>query len=250
MSLRKRVIPCLLIKNNVLVKTSKFRRPKYIGDPINTGSIFNDFEVDEIIILDIDASKLNRLPNYELLGKISSEIFVPLAYGGGINSFEIARKIFSLGYEKIVLNSALYYNPQLVKEIINVYGSQSVIASIDYKKDIFGNSVCYYRGLSKKFNSSPLQRAIFLESLGVGEVMLTAIQLENSWSGLDVDFINEITKSISIPTIAHGGCGTTSHIKEGFEIGGASAVAIGSMIVYKSKNLGILISFPEFKVLN
>ena len=243
--LLKRYIPCLLLKDNGLVKTVKFKNPKYIGDPINTVRIFNEKEVDELIFLDIEATPKNKEPNYKLLAEIANECFMPLAYGGGIKTFEQAQKIFNIGIEKVAINTALHNNLSLVTQIAEVYGSQAIIGVIDVKKNLFGNYQVVSNSANTKQKTSVAEWVKQLEKAGVGELLLTSVDNEGTWVGLDINLIQSITAISKVPVIAHGGAGTLQHLKEGIQQGGANAIAMGSMVVYQKKDFGVLVNFPE-----
>lgn len=244
-SSRTRVIPCLLLKGESLVKTVKFKNYKYIGDPINTVRIFNELEVDELVFLDITASRENRKPNFKILEIIANECFMPLAYGGGLNNFDDIKNIFNIGFEKVVINSAAFQDADLISRVAEVYGAQSIIVSIDYRANIFGKNVVYSHSGSEKENKSPIEWALELEKKGAGELLLTSIDQDGTWDGYDLKTIKEIAKSISIPLIASGGAGTLAHLAEAVKKSGASAVAVGSMVVFQKKDMGVLVNFPD-----
>lgn len=247
--LRIRIIPCLLLKNKSLVKTIKFGKFGYIGDPANTCRIFNELEVDELTFLDISASRENREPSYNVLQDITNECFMPVAYGGGITSIKIAERIFKIGFEKAILNTSAIKNPDLITEISKAFGTQSVIAAIDVKKNIWGKKQC--RGLSGKLNSrkNPVEWAKQVQNLGAGEILLTSIDREGTWNGFDLELIKEVTDSVSIPVIANGGASCVEDVGKAVKNGNASAVALGSMVVYQKKGMGVLINFPDEKKL-
>ena len=238
---RKRIIPCLLLNNESLVKTTRFKNPKYIGDAINTVRIFNELEVDELILLDINATNNNVEPNFPLLKQIASECFMPLAYGGGITTLMQALKIIEIGYEKIIINSELYKNKTLIKQIVEQLGNQSVIASIDVRKNVFGNYFCYSNNGKKKQKVNPFEWAKELETLGAGEIIITSINQEGTWEGFDTALIIKICNSVNLPIIAHGGAGNTDDIKNAFNLN-INAVALGNMVVYQKKGMGVLIN--------
>lgn len=244
-----RYIPCLLLKNTGLVKTIKFKNPKYVGDPINTVRIFNEKEVDELIFLDIEATPQGREPNYKLLSEIADECFMPLAYGGGIKTIEQAIKIFKIGIEKIVINSAAHHNLKLITEVATIYGSQAVVGVIDVKKNFFGKLEVVSNSAADKHKQSPEEWAKELVKAGVGEIMITSVDREGTWEGIDVALLKRITDTVNVPVIAHGGAGNIEHLKDAVKNGGASAVAMGSMVVYQKKDFGVLINFPDKKIL-
>lgn len=243
--LKTRIIPALLLQNDALVKTIRFNKPGYIGDPINTVRIFNEMEVDELIFLDITATNEKRSPNLRILSEIANECFMPLGYGGGLNSFEIIKSIFSIGFEKVVLNSVCYDKPDFISRVAAHYGSQAVVASVDVKKNIWGNYEVYSHSGKQKRTVNLLEWVSELEHLGAGEILLTAIDKEGSWSGMDLSLIKKVTDAVSIPVIAHGGAGNIHHIGEAVNLSHASAVALGSMVVYQQKGMGVLVNFPD-----
>lgn len=243
--LQSRVIPCLQLLDESLVKTIKFNKHQYIGDPINTVRIFNELEVDELVFLDIAASKQGREPNLKILKQIADECFMPLAYGGGIQSVDQAKEIFELGFEKIILNSAIFHKPALISEIATIFGSQAVVIAIDVKKDIWGRYSVYSKSGTINEKKKPVCWAKEIEQLGAGEVLLTSIDREGTWTGFDLALVKSVAEAIQLPVIAHGGAGTINDIENAIKIGKASAVAIGSMVFFQGKDLGVLISFPD-----
>ena len=247
--LDKRIIPVLLVKNGSLVKTRKFGKFCYIGDPCNTLRIFNELEVDELFVLDIDASLLDQTPNQSFLDEIAEECFMPLGYGGGISSIDQAKRIFDAGFEKICLNSTALQNPGLITKVANHFGSQSVVLSIDAKKSLSQNYFVYSHSGRKKWDFSPESWAKEGENLGCGEILLTSIDREGTWSGFDIDLIHRVVQRVDIPVIAHGGAGNTDHIAEVFSLTSASAVALGSMVVFQKQEMGVLVNFPEREVI-
>lgn len=247
--LRTRVIPCLQLIDDNLVKTVKFDKHSYIGDPINTVRIFNELEVDELCFLDIRASAQGRTPNIEVLQQIANECFMPLSYGGGVKDFETAQKILSIGFEKIVLNTAAYHTPDLVTKISEHFGAQSVIGSIDIKKNIWGKYQVYVNDGKDKIATNPVEWAEKLESLGVGELLVTAMDKDGTWSGYDLDIICKINEAVRVPVIANGGAGSVQDIETVVKECNVSAVALGSMVVYQKKGMGVLVNFPDKKIL-
>jgi cyclase len=243
--LRTRVIPCLQLIDESLVKTIKFDKYGYIGDPINTVRIFNELEVDELCFLDIRASIQNRSPNFKILSEIADECFMPLSYGGGIRDIEIAKKILSIGFEKIVINTAAWNTPQLITSLAEHSGNQSIIASIDVKRNIWGKYHVYICDGTKKIDIDPIEWAQKVEKLGAGEILLTSIDNDGTWNGYDWEILKKIINAVSIPVIANGGAGSIEHIRQAVKECGVSAVALGSMIVYQQKGMGVLINFPD-----
>ena len=247
--LRTRVIPCLLSKEGSLVKTIRFKKFNYIGDPVNTVRIFNELEVDELMFLDILASKKNRNIDFELIKDIADECFMPLSYGGGIKNIDEVQKIFEIGVEKVVLNSQAFGNLNLVESIAKKFGNQSIIGSIDIKKNFWGRPCVYSHHGTAKQKVGPLEWAKKLENSGVGELLITSIDQEGTWSGFDLDLIKLISENVRVPVIASGGAGCFEDIKLAVKTAGASAVALGSLVVYQKKGMGVLVNFPEEKKL-
>ncbi len=247
--LKTRVIPCLQLIGESLVKTIKFGNHGYIGDPINTVRIFNELEVDELCFLDIRASIEKRSPNIEILKQIANECFMPLSYGGGVKDFETAQKILLIGFEKIVLNTIAYKVPSVLKKISEHFGAQAVVGSIDVKKNIWGKYQVFISDGKEKINLDPVEYAQQLEEQGIGEILLTSMDRDGTWAGFDVEITRKITDAVSIPVIANGGAGSIGHIGEVVKKGNASAVALGSMIVYQKKGMGVLVNFPDNTIL-
>ena len=243
--LRSRIIPVLLLQNESLVKTVRFDKFSYVGDPCNTVRIFNELEVDELIFLDIMASRDGKSPNLRLLAEIADECFMPLAYGGGIRTFDQAKSVFDIGFEKVALNSHALNNPRLITDIADHYGSQAVIVSIDVKKKLLGGETVKNMGGSVNTYLDPVVWARKAEKLGAGEILLTSIDSEGSWQGFDVDSVAEVASAVNIPLIAHGGAGSMDDISSVVNEAKASAVALGSMVVYQKKDMGVLVNFPD-----
>lgn len=243
--LRTRLIPYLQVRNGSLVKTRQFGKFGYIGDPANTCRIFNECEVDELAIVDITATVDGRGPDFKLLEELAEECFMPVAYGGGITSLGQAERILRLGMEKLIIGSAAFNNPQLIREIADAFGSQCVVAAIDVKQGWIGGKACFTHSGSKRAAFAPIEWAKRVEELGAGEILLTAIDREGSWDGMDFDLIREVTTNVSVPVIAHGGAGSKSDIVQAVNVAGASAVALGNMVVYQKRDMGVLVNFPS-----
>lgn len=240
---RPRLIPCLTMQHYDLVKTMNFKKPRYLGDPINSVKIFNNKDVDEMCILDITATRENRQPDVDYLHEIASEAFMPLGYGGGIRTLQQAKEIFRIGYEKVILNSLLFDNPDEVKRIVDFAGSQSVVASIDYKRELLGRiSVITHDGEVKiKGVLSDIVRNII--KLGVGELLLTSIDHEGEMHGCDIAIIKSIGY-VDVPIIMNGGIGSVTDIKNALDAG-ADAVGISSFFVFYGSNKAVLINTPS-----
>ncbi|WP_330115219.1 AglZ/HisF2 family acetamidino modification protein [Pseudomonas sp. JS3066] len=241
---RSRIIPCLLLQDRGLVKTHKFKNPVYVGDPVNAIKIFNDKEVDELVLLDIKASELGREPDYELIAEVAGECFMPICYGGGIRSLEQARRIFSSGVEKIALNSAALQDVKLISQIAAVYGSQSVVVAIDCKKSLFGKYHVMSHSASKDMKIVPAEWARTVEAAGAGEIFLNSIDRDGTMRGYDLELIESVTHSVSIPVVACGGAGSLADLAEPINKAGASAVAAGSLFVFHGKHKAVLINYP------
>lgn len=243
--LKTRVIPCLLLSHQGLVKTIRFKHPRYVGDPINTARIFNEKEVHELIFLDIDATVEKKKPSFDMISRIASECFIPFVYGGGIRSIEDMKKLYRLGVEKISINSYAAENPFFIRKCADEFGSQSIVVSIDVKKTFLGTHRVYTHGGRKGTGLDPEHFAIEMEKMGAGEIFLTSIDRDGTWEGYDIDLIKKVSGAVHIPVIACGGAGRIEDFSDAIKLGGASAVASGSMFVYQAKNRGVLINFPS-----
>jgi imidazole glycerol-phosphate synthase subunit HisF len=241
---RIRVIPVLLMHDRGLVKSLKFKDYKYVGDPINAVRIFNEKEVDELAILDIDASRENRVPDISRIEEIVSEAFMPIAYGGGITTVDQVKRILSVGVEKVILNKSAVKNPALVTDVAKQFGSQSAVVSIDYKKNFFGKQVIYIENGKTGTGLDPLLFAKQMEDAGAGEILLNSIERDGSFSGYDLDMIEKISHSVNIPMIAVGGAASLADFKQAVQHG-ASAVSAGSMFVFQRPHRAVLISYPS-----
>ena len=242
-----RVIPCLLWQGGGLVKTTKFRQPNYIGDATNAIRIFNEKEVDELMLLDIEASVKGRRPNLELIRQIASECFMPLSYGGGVASLQDVKDILSLGVEKVCINTKAVQEPSFIKEATTTFGSSTIAVCIDYKKTLLGKNVV--TGISGSFKSKydPVQFASLMEEMGAGELVLNSIDRDGTMTGYDIETIRKIADTVSIPVIALGGAGNINHLFEAIDKTHVSAVAAGSMFVYQGKHKAVLINYPDHK---
>jgi len=243
--LRTRVIPCLLLKDNGLVKTIKFKNPSYVGDPINAVKIFNEKEVDELVFLDISASTLKKGPNFKLLSEISTECFMPLGYGGGITTLQEIEKLFNLGIEKVILNSSAFSNPTLLQQAIAIFGSQSLVVSMDVRKNWLTKKQTVYT-LNGQYNTklNPLEYAKQMESVGVGELIVNSIDQDGTMDGYDYTLIKSIADAVKIPIVALGGAGSIEDLKKA-KLAGASALSAGSLFVYQKPHRAVLITYPS-----
>jgi imidazole glycerol-phosphate synthase subunit HisF len=241
---RIRVIPVLLIQNDGLVKSIKFKNHKYLGDPINAVRIFNEKEVDELAILDISASKERRAPNFEQIAEIASEAFMPLSYGGGITSLAQVETLFFNGIEKVTLNTSALNNIGLITEIAKRYGNQAVTVSVDVKKDWLGRYRIYKNNGSDNTGLSPEAFAKQVENAGAGEIFLNSIDRDGTFEGFDMTLINLVASHVDIPVIACGGANVVEDFAKAVQTG-ASAVAAGSMFVFQKPHRAVLISYPN-----
>ncbi|WP_406544886.1 AglZ/HisF2 family acetamidino modification protein [Pseudobutyrivibrio sp.] len=240
---RPRIIPVLLIDDRDLIKTINFKKPTYLGDPVNALKIFNRKGIDEMAVLDISASKRGAEPDFELLTDMASEAFMPLSYGGGIKTLDQVRKLLAIGYEKVVLNTSLVEDEQLVKDAVALAGSQSVVASIDAKL-VKGQYKCVICDGTKVIDMTPVELAKHAEELGVGEIFLNSIDRDGMMSGYDTKLINEVVEAVSIPVTACGGAGGISDLKDALQNGHAHAAAGGSMFVFYGRLKAVLITAP------
>jgi cyclase len=243
---RIRVIPILLLRSAGFVKTQKFSNPTYLGDPINILKIFNDKEVDEVVILDINATIENSNIQYDLLTDIASECFMPVGYGGGIRSIEDIRKILNLGIEKVSINSHAAQNSDFITEAAKIFGRQSIVVSIDVKRNLFGKYTVYTRSGKNNTKIDPVTYAKEMEDRGAGEILLNSIDNDGLLQGFDIDLIKKVSSVVNIPVIACGGAATVDDFVKAVKGGGASAVAAGSMFVFQGKHRAVLISYPSY----
>lgn len=245
--LRSRIIPCLLVHNGGLVKTVGFKDPKYVGDPINAVKIFNEKEVDELIVIDIDASVRGKEPDFRLIENLASECRMPLCYGGGVKTEKQAERIISLGCEKVALSSALIETPALATAISEVIGRQSVVLVLDVKKHVFGRySVATHNG-RKNTKRDPIELAKQIESFGVGEIVINSIDNDGKMTGYDLKLAEKMREAVDVPITVLGGAGSLDDIHElidRFKIVGAAA---GSLFVFKGKYRAVLISYPSIE---
>jgi cyclase len=241
---RIRVIPVLLIQDGGLVKSIKFKDHKYVGDPINAVKIFNEKEVDEIVVLDISATAQKRPPDMQQVREIAGEAFMPLGYGGGITKLEEIKELISTGAEKVILNTSAFYKPELISDGARYVGSQSIVVSMDVKKNVWGKYRVFVQNGSKNTELDPLTYAKRMEDAGAGELLLNAIEKDGTFGGYDTELIRQVSAHVNIPIVAIGGAATI----DDFAIAvreGASAVSAGSMFVFQRPHRAVLISYPS-----
>ena len=243
--LRPRIIPCLLVHDNGLVKTVGFKAPKYVGDPINAVKIFNEKESDELIVLDIDATANNVEPNYRLIANLAAECRMPLCYGGGVRTPEQAKRIISLGVEKVALSSAALENPELITQIAREIGAQSVVVVLDVKKRMFARDteVWTHNG-TRNTKRSVIDVARQMEELGAGEIVLNSIDHDGQMKGYDLALARRLREAVKIPITILGGAGSLADIGQLIEACGVVGAAAGSLFVFKGTYRAVLISYP------
>ncbi len=240
-----RIIPCLQVERRRMVKTIGYRNPSYLGDLINSLRIFNEKEVDEIAVIDISATRDRRGPDFEFINEMASECFMPLAYGGGISSVDEIERIIKLGVEKVILNTSALENIDLVRAASSSVGSQSVVVSIDVKKQWLGGYGVFSRSGTKRISGDLLRTVDAVAEAGAGELLLNSIEKDGTMSGYDHALISLVTAQTTLPVIAAGGASGTSDLVCAVERSGASAVAAGALFVYRAPHRAVLLSYPS-----
>jgi imidazole glycerol-phosphate synthase subunit HisF len=242
---RPRIIPVLLLKNLALVKSIQFKNHRYIGDPINAVRIFNDLKADELVVLDIEASKTNRLISLDFVRNVGEEVYMPFAVGGGVKSINDIKAIINAGAEKVVINTYAAQNPNFIKEASEYFGSSAIVVCIDVKKKIFKGPRTWILGGSRSTPFTPIEFAQLMEKNGAGELIVQSIDRDGTMGGYDIELIKSISTSVSIPVVALGGAGKEEDLREAYQNGYASALAAGSLFVYQGKKRGVLINYPD-----
>lgn len=243
-----RVIAALTMQNGRLVRTRKFSKPSYVGDPINAVKIFNEKGTDEIVLLEIGRRPFDAV-RIEAIREIAGEAFMPISYGGGIRDISQVRDVIRSGFEKVVLNTALHDSPALATEASREFGAQAVVASIEVGSGLLGGQRVHTECGSKRTQWKPVDWARRCEELGCGEIILTSIDRDGSMQGYDVELVESVAAAVGVPVIALGGAGTMAHLRSGIEAG-ASAVAAGSMFVYCGPLRAVLISYPDVSAIH
>jgi cyclase len=241
---KTRVIPVLLLCGKGLVKTVKFKDPRYIGDPINSVRIFNEKEVDELVFLDITATPEGRGPDFALLADIAGEAFMPMAYGGGITTLEQVQRVFALGFEKVIINTAAYASPGLIRDAVAIYGSQSIVGCVDVRRTLLGRYELSSHAGKTKQSVGLKEHVQAVEQLGVGEIIVNAVDRDGTQSGYDLKLIREVSSAVSVPVVACGGASGIDDFVAAVHEGGASAVAAGSLFVFVGPHRAVLINYP------
>jgi imidazole glycerol-phosphate synthase subunit HisF len=245
--LRNRVIPCLLVENQRLVKTERFRNPRYVGDPINAVKIFNEKEVDELVVLDISASTSDRRPNFSLIEQLANEAFMPLSYGGGIRTIDDAKQIFRLGIEKIVLNTEIYRNREFLRELCRTFAASSVVASVDMRVDRRGRPRVFDWTERKHVRVDVAELVTDYTKCGVGEVLIQCVDRDGTMSGPDFEFVAGLPK-LQVPLVVAGGVSNLEDIRT-LVRHGADAVAVGAYFVFHGPHRAVLITYPDYATL-
>jgi imidazole glycerol-phosphate synthase subunit HisF len=245
---RIRVIPVLLLHKGGLVKSERFKNYVYVGDPINAVKIFNEKEIDEIVVLDIDATREKRGPDMQRIREISGEAFIPLAYGGGISTIEQVKELFYTGVEKVIFNYQAVHQPALITETAKLVGSQSVVVSIDFKKNWLGKQKIYTLNGTEQTGLDPVEFSRQVRDAGAGEIFLNSIDKDGTYGGYDLALIKQVCEAVGIPVIACGGAASVEDFGRAVKAG-ASAVAAGSLFVFQRPHRAVLISYPSQKEL-
>jgi cyclase len=241
----KRIMPCLLFDGQALVKTIRFRNPQYVGDPINAIKIYNEKEVDELVMLDIMASREKRSPRFPVIRECASECFMPFSYGGGVTSVEDFAQLYRIGVEKVIVNTLCLTRADIVRDATRQYGSTSVVGAVDYRKSLFGG-YRVHSATGAKTKRGLIDHCQFLaDDIGVGEILLYSVDRDGTWSGYDIPTIAAVADAVAVPLIACGGAGTVSDLREVLSATSANGAAVGSMAVYQKKGMGVLINFPQ-----
>ena len=242
---RPRIIPVLLLKGNALVKSKGFKDFRYIGDPINAVKVFNDLKADELVFLDIEATKEKRTISTELVRQVGEEANMPFAVGGGIKNLDEIQNIIAKGAEKVIINTCAVENPKFIREASDNFGSSTIVVCIDVKKKFFSGELVWRNSGSKSSKYSPKDFAKIIEENGAGEIIIQSINKDGTMSGYDLDLIKEISTTVTIPVVALGGAGNLEHMIEAYKKGFASALAAGSFFVFQGPKKGVLINYIE-----
>jgi cyclase len=243
---RPRLIPVLLLKNNALVKSIKFKNYNYIGDPINAVKIFNELKADELVLLDIDATAEGRRISSEVIQRVGEEANMPFSVGGGISSIEDIKDVIACGAEKAILSSHAIKNPLFIKQAAEYFGSSTIVLCIDVKKKFLGKSHYVFLKNGKEATKyKPVELARIAEEMGAGELIIQSITKDGTMEGYDIDLIKSISDAVTIPTVALGGAGSLEDLTEAYQQGNVNGIAAGSFFVYQGNNKGVLINYPS-----
>ena len=247
--LRTRIIPVLLLKDGGLVKGKQFKNHKYVGDPINAVKIFNEKEVDEVFFLDLSITQEGRKPDYALIADIANEAFMPFGYGGGIQTVSQIERLFSIGVEKAIINTAAFLDSKMIKEAVTVAGSQSIVVSIDVKKSLLNGYEVYVQNGKVKTKLDPVTYAKKMEDYGVGEIMVNSIDREGTGKGYDLELLEMVTKAVNIPVVGLGGAGCLQDLADAKNQTNVSGLAAGDLFIFHGKHKAVLITYPKYSEL-
>ncbi len=243
---RPRIIPVLLLKNLGLVKSIRFKKYNYIGDPINAVKIFNELKADELVFLDIEATKQNRLISLDFVRDVGEEANMPFAVGGGVNTLNDIQKLIQAGAEKVIINSAAI-NPGFIEHAAKEFGSSTIAVCIDYQKKLFGGINTYINAGTKSTNFSPIEFARMMQDAGAGEIILQSIERDGTMVGYDLELLKSISMEVTIPVVALGGAGKMEDFSDAINDAHINGLAAGSMFVYQGSNRGVLINYPNIE---
>jgi cyclase len=242
-----RVIPCLLLKDGGLVKTTRFAEPRYVGDPINTVRIFNDKRVDEIVLLDISATPEGRVPDERAIEAIASEAFMPMAYGGGVRDLATARRLIQLGVEKIIVNTVAVEQPDVVSEIVAKLGSSTIVVAIDAARRSDGSYEVMVGGGRRTTGLDPVAHAQVMAERGAGELLVTSIDRDGTMQGYDTELLASVARAVPIPVIGSGGASSLENIAATVAEAGVAAAAAGSLFVFHGRHRAVLVNYPSYE---
>lgn len=246
---RPRIIPVLLLQDEYLVKSVQFKKHHYIGDPINAVRIFNDLRADELVFLDIEATKEKRLISLDFVKNVGEEAHMPFAVGGGIRSLKDIQSIIAAGAEKVIIGSYALENPDFIQQASDAFGSSTIVVCIDVKKKIFGKPVVWGQNGTKSYPYSPVEFAQFMEKKGAGEIIIQSIAKDGSMQGYDLELIRSISEAVCIPVVALGGAGSNQDLVHAHQLGFANGLAAGSLFVFQGTQKGVLINYPKANTL-
>lgn len=244
--LRPRIIPCLLVHEKGLVKTVKFSNPRYVGDPINAVRIFNEKEVDELVVLDIDCTRNEREPDYNMISHLAEECRMPLCYGGGVKTTQQVKKIIELGVEKVAISSAAINNPEFISDAATKIGNQSIVVVLDVRKKIMPGKyeIMTHNGIVHT-GRCPFETAMEMEKLGAGEIVINSIDNDGVMKGYDHFLVQKIRQSVNIPITVLGGASSLDDMSRVFKENGIMGAAAGSLFVFKGSYRAVLINYPN-----
>ena len=245
MPLTKRIIPCLDVDHGKVVKGINFIKLRRAGDPVELAKRYCEDGADELVFLDVTASSENRRILGDIVKNIALEINIPFTVGGGLRNIADVRKILCKGADKVSINTAAIEKPKIIRDLARIFGQQCIVIAIDVKRNFWGKYEVYSHDGKEKTKLDPIKWAIELENKGVGELLLTSMDCDGTWNGYDVELVKTISDAVSVPVIANGGAGSVEDIEDVVHKGGASAVGLGSMVVYQQKGLGVLVNFPD-----